>query len=196
MRHHGWTLVGICVALAAALALAGENDAKKTPGPPPLKVSKEAPLLLDAAKPSGDASDGPVADNTACFVCHGNFQDEPLAAVHAKANVGCMKCHGSSAAHRNDEDNITPPEIMYPAAKIDAACRKCHEDHNVAAAKVIAQWQKRCPQKTDPTLIHCTDCHGEHRMKVRTVLWNKETGKLLSRVAKKGVATSPTKAGG
>ncbi len=26
----------------------------------------------------------------------------------------------------------------------------------------------------------CTDCHGEHRLKVRTRRWDKETGKLVS----------------
>ena len=25
----------------------------------------------------------------------------------------------------------------------------------------------------------CTDCHGQHRMKVRTRVWDKETGKLI-----------------
>jgi hypothetical protein len=162
------------IALAGGVLLAG---------PPPLKVDRSAPRLPDEpakAAPS-DLSDGPVADNSSCFVCHGNFQDESLAAVHAKANVGCVKCHGNSLAHRNDEDNITPPDIMIPQAKIDVGCHKCHEEHNVPAKKVIVQWQKRCPQKTDPSQIVCVDCHGEHRMKVRTVLWEKETGKLISR---------------
>jgi len=35
------------------------------------------------------------------------------------------------------------------------------------------------PDKTDPDKIVCTDCHGEHRMKVRTIIWDKKTGKLL-----------------
>jgi hypothetical protein len=166
--------VSLLIALAGGVLLAG---------PPPLKVDHSAPLLLgEPVKPEpGGQSDGPVADNSACFVCHGNFQDESLANVHAKANVGCVKCHGNSLAHRSDEDNITPPDIMIPQAMIDKACHKCHEDHNVPAKKVVAQWQKRCPQKTDASQIVCVDCHGEHRMKVRTVLWDKQTGKLLSR---------------
>ena len=91
-----------------------------------------------------------------------------------------MKCHGSSEAHRADEDNITPPQIMYPAEKIDAACRECHEDHDAPARKVIATWQKLCPGKTNPDQIVCTDCHGQHRRPFRVVQWDKHTGKLVS----------------
>jgi hypothetical protein len=25
----------------------------------------------------------------------------------------------------------------------------------------------------------CTDCHGSHKLKVRTRMWDKETGKLI-----------------
>jgi hypothetical protein len=38
---------------------------------------------------------------------------------------------------------------------------------------------ERSLDKTDPKRIVCTDCHGEHRMKVRTVLWDKKSGTLL-----------------
>jgi hypothetical protein len=82
-------------------------------------------------------------------------------------------------AHRNDEANITPPDILYPSAKIDAACHQCHKAHDAPAAKVIKRWQERCPAKTNPKDILCTDCHGQHRLKLRTVRWDKETRKLL-----------------
>ena len=120
------------------------------------------------------------ADNQACFVCHTNYQGEPFAAAHAKANIGCVKCHGQSTAHRNDENNITPPDVMFPAEKIDAACAKCHETHDVPAKKVLTRFQQRCPGKTDASKIVCTDCHGEHRLKLRSVRWDKTTGKLLT----------------
>jgi nitrate/TMAO reductase-like tetraheme cytochrome c subunit len=80
---------------------------------------------------------------------------------------------------------------MYPAGKIDAACRGCHKSHNAPAAKVIVRWQQRCPAQTDPQEIRCTDCHGEHRLKLRTVRWNKETGKLLSREDSSGKKSAP-----
>lgn len=180
MKHRRWMIPGMALVLAAA-ALAAQEKGKR---PPPLKIDKTAPLLLDEpAKESNPSLTGPMANNEACFVCHQNFQEESMATVHAKANIGCVKCHGQSAAHRNDEDNITPPDVMYPTSKIDRSCRKCHEEHNVSPAKVIATWQKRCPQKTVASTILCIDCHGEHRLAVRTVLWDKETGKLVKRVA-------------
>jgi hypothetical protein len=43
----------------------------------------------------------------------------------------------------------------------------------------VARWQQRRPGKTDPKTTVCTDCHGEHRLKLRTVQWDKTTGKLL-----------------
>jgi hypothetical protein len=162
---------------------AGEPKAKSPAALPPLKVEKGAPLLLDAlpdAKPAKTPEEGPVADNIACYCCHRNFEEEPMVRVHAKANVGCVKCHGESVAHRNDEDNTTPPDVIYPAQRIEKACQECHESHDAPAKKVIACWQQKCPAKTHAEELVCTDCHGEHRLKVRTVRWDKETRKLIS----------------
>ncbi len=50
---------------------------------------------------------------------------------------------------------------------------------DVSPNKVIAWWAERSQGKTDPDKIVCTDCHGKHRMEVRTVVWDKKTGKLL-----------------
>ena len=172
------------VATAGWLALAADKSEGTAKGLSPLKVDKAAPLLLDEppAKtlPAADPKK-PMADNSACFVCHGNFQEESMVAVHAKENIGCAKCHGASLAHRNDEDNVTAPDKMYAPARIDNACRQCHEDHNASARKVIAMFQARFPPNTDPKKVVCTDCHGEHRLKVRSVRWDKDTGKLLGR---------------
>jgi predicted CXXCH cytochrome family protein len=179
--------------LAAAVFLGG--DARRCgpsatevveAAPPPLVVDKKAPLLLDEPKKPAqdpwDAPTGPVANNQACFVCHGNYQTESMAGVHAKANVGCVKCHGESFAHRDDEDNVTPPDVMFWPEKIEPGCKECHDEHDAPAVKVIARWQECCPAKTDPKSVLCTDCHGkEHRLKVRTVRWDKQTRKLLVR---------------
>ena len=149
-------------------------------------------------------------ENTACFVCHTNYRTEFLANSHAQANVGCFNCHGESSAHQNDENNTTAPEILYSADKIDPACRSCHKTHNISPGKIIAdwlekkskgentsckgchesddvhpekmiaRWKERGHDKTDPDEIVCTDCHGDHRMKVRTIIWDKKSGKLLS----------------
>jgi hypothetical protein len=158
------------------------EDAGKPSALPALTVDKDSPLLLDSLeeKPKKKPK-GPMADNSACHVCHTNYEEETLARVHAEAEVGCVKCHGESVAHRNDEDNITPPDIMFAADGIDKACIQCHETHDAPARKVIDTWQKRCPAKEDPDALVCTDCHGEHRMTFRTVWWDKRTRKLANR---------------
>jgi hypothetical protein len=68
---------------------------------------------------------------------------------------------------------------MYPAKEIDPFCRSCHAAHDVLPEKVVARWIELDIDKEDAGKIVCTDCHGKHRMKVRTVIWDKTTGKLL-----------------
>jgi len=197
MRFAPWPFLFLGLLLAGAywlsvapgdggfLSPAAAEAAEKAKPLPALKVEKNAPLLLDepAEKKAPAKGKGPKADNHACFVCHTNYQDESMAVEHANANVGCVKCHGESIAHRNDENNITPPDIMYPAVKIDTACVECHETHDVPAKKVLARWKEKCATKTDFNSLVCTDCHGDHRLKLRTVRWDKSTGKLLTGAA-------------
>ena len=195
-------------------APATDNEAE-TAGPPPLVVDTSAPLLLDKPTEAEDASavaaTRAAAENAACFVCHANYKTEFLVDSHAKADIGCVHCHGQSSAHRNDENNTTPPEIMYPAEKIDPFCRGCHTAHDIPPRTIIARWLKRSEKEanpsccgcheeddvppeqvvvrwkersldkneTDPGNIICTDCHGDHRMKLRTVIWDKASGRLL-----------------
>ncbi len=184
MKHLAWIAAAGLVVTVGWLASAADKPAEAGKGPAPLQVDKAAPLLLDeppAKAPAAADPKKPMADNSACFVCHGNFQEESMVTVHAKENVGCMKCHGASRAHRNDEDNVTAPDKMYAPARIDKACRQCHEEHDASVRKVIAMFQARFPPNTDPKKVVCTDCHGEHRLKVRSVSWDKNTGKLLAR---------------
>jgi hypothetical protein len=114
-----------------------------------------------------------------CNDCHMGYIGEPLALAHAKAGMSCDSCHGKSRAHYSDESNTTPPDKMYPADKINPFCQGCHKSHDAPPDKVVALWMKRNPDKTNPDKIVCTDCHGQHRMKVRTIIWDKETGKRL-----------------
>jgi len=158
---------------------AAGSEPETTSGPPPLVVDMSEPLLLDDPTEDQAAATQADTENMACFVCHAGYRGEFLAERHAKANVSCVKCHGDSFAHRNDENNTTPPETMYPAEKIDPFCQGCHETHDIPPKKIIARWKEVNVGKSDPSGIVCTDCHGEHRMKVRTVVWDKETGKLL-----------------
>jgi hypothetical protein len=168
-----------------APAVAAGSQASERITPPPLVIDKDAPLLLDEAsatdKAASPADAALQANNAACFVCHANFKDESLAETHTQAKLGCIACHGKSYAHRNDENNTTPPEKMYPAESIDSACQECHPSHDVPAAKVVILGIQRGLNQSDPKTIVCTACHGHHRLAQRTVRWDKKTGKLLPR---------------
>ena len=128
------------------------------------------------SEPAGPtaAAKGP-ADNSRCHVCHVNYEDDELAVTHAKAGIGCEACHGRCDAHCADEDNVTPPDRMYPRVKVGAFCMQCHPlvklvdvaEHKPVLASIEAN-KKRC-----------TECHGDHVMAERVVRWDKGTGKLL-----------------
>jgi hypothetical protein len=68
---------------------------------------------------------------------------------------------------------------MYARDAVDGMCRDCHEEHDAPAEEVVRRWAKRCPEKTDPAAIVCTDCHFNHRLTIRTVRWDRKTGALL-----------------
>jgi hypothetical protein len=174
----GVGLLLVAVEICSTQKARAEEQQEGREKPPPLVVDTSDPLLLEGAPKEAEV--GGLAENQACHVCHENYRDEPLVQVHAEAEVGCVECHGDSFAHRNDENHTTPPDVMFSAAKIDSGCAECHVEHDAPARKVIARMQERCPEKTDPSTINCTDCHGKHRLERRTVVWDKDTGKLLS----------------
>jgi hypothetical protein len=123
--------------------------------------------------------------NQFCSACHYGFSDEELARTHEKVGIGCERCHGESERHRSDENNITPPEIMYPKAKINPTCMMCHPRHeisNVTSHNELLSGAKTVFDSADAGGYHmyCTDCHArQHRINVRTIRWNKETGELM-----------------
>jgi len=140
--------------------------------------AKEKPVESDGKWPRFVA-------NPFCLACHGNFEDEDLVLKHKVAGIGCERCHGESQRHRSDEANITPPELMYPRARINPTCMMCHprdtikhvDSHKVildGAATVLDE------EKPDAPLTVCTDCHAKnHKMNVRITRWNKATGEIL-----------------
>lgn len=152
-----------------AMQLLGGND----------KAAAGTEESSDYANEQSASDESTMAYYVMCNDCHMGYIDEPLAHAHAKAGMSCDSCHGKSRAHYSDESNTTPPDKMYPADKINPFCQGCHHSHDVPAGKVVALWMKRNSDKTNPDKIVCTDCHGEHRMKVRTIIWDKETGKRL-----------------
>lgn len=140
--------------------------------------SEEPLLLLDDAEPLEelDRPAGPAADNSRCHVCHINYETEELAVQHARADIGCEKCHGPSDAHCADEDNITPPDIMYSMAKINTSCMAtaCHPKDEIDDPNHRTALDYLAADKT-----YCTNCHGEHILSHRTRRWDKKTGKLI-----------------
>jgi len=166
------------VLIVVLVCLAGFSGGdKEAHAAPPLSLEG----LMDEKLPEPEEKVEVKADNSACYVCHGNYAGEKLALIHAIEDVSCIECHGESLAHRDDEDNVTPPDVMYPTDQIEEKCAECHDEHDVSAREVITRWQKRCPKKTNPSELVCTDCHGQHRLKLRTVRWDKKTRKLIIR---------------
>ncbi len=136
-----------------------------------VKLLRARPLNLEkhANVPSPDS---------ACFVCHANFEDEKLSKKHAKDNsakegdeddylrpakerpkkFGCAGCHGPCFDHRSDEDNVTVPDIMYTRGEVKAACLQCHTPHKTES-------KRKDGDGPPPPNAVCTDCHGRHRCK-------------------------------
>ncbi|MEK7407842.1 MAG: TIM barrel protein [Acidobacteriota bacterium] len=115
--------------------------------------------------PSGAAQTrlDPMSPNAACYVCHMTFVREEISKTHMAAGVGCVKCHGLSAGHANDENvGATPPDIRFKRDEIDRACGVCHPKHDAAPGKVVARFlERKMPAGALPV---CTDCHGSHKI--------------------------------
>ncbi len=112
-----------------------------------------------------EGSDGvidPLSVNANCYVCHIPFVREEISKQHLAKKVTCVRCHGVSAGHVNDEDvGATKPDIVHRRDQIDAMCRKCHKKHDVPARDVLARLVER---RLNSPLVVCTDCHGHHRI--------------------------------
>lgn len=179
-------LVALSLSLAASLvgADAEVRDTKTAPG---LPTSAGASSTVAAAPP------GAVANNHRCFVCHANydFDEEVLVFSHAKANVGCVQCHGESTRHSADEDGLTPPDRMFPKGHIRFNCLGCHDWVKLVASDRAKLERTDLAEKPDHQSVLdgtaakklCTDCHGDHRLGHRTRVWDKKTGQLLRRDA-------------
>jgi len=121
-------------------------------------------LLLSCGKPQTAAID-PLGANAGCYVCHMTFVREELSKVHLAAEVGCTRCHGTSAPHANDEDiGATKPDIVFARKQVNPFCRTCHATHDVAPEKVLARWQQRGACQKAMGAAACTDCHGSHKI--------------------------------
>ena len=115
-----------------------------------------------AEETSGEEATDPVWANAACYVCHMTFVREKLSTTHLQEKITCIKCHGLSAGHANDEDiGATLPDVTYRRDQVNAACRECHKDHDVPPEQVVARWLER---ERPAAKAICTDCHGMHKI--------------------------------
>jgi len=152
---------------APSNASASSNASAPSNAPAPGNASSPSNASAPAGAPAkGDDSEDIVelmGSNAACCVCHMTFLKESMAKSHLKAKVGCVKCHGASANHANDEHiGATKPDVVYRRNQIDPACVKCHEVHNAPAKDVIGRFvERKLPTSPQPT---CTECHGMHRI--------------------------------
>jgi hypothetical protein len=153
---HFWHGI-LVIALAAATSLSGQVL------PPNTNQTTAKPA---APKP---------ANNSYCLTCHANFKNEDLSRCHQLVGVACAKCHGESDAHSSDEDGLTAPDIIYSHDAINAACYQCH-----ARSKMEAVEAHLPEPKNNGKSLVCTECHGNHKLVVRTRRWDKTTRKLLS----------------
>ncbi len=164
---------------------------------PPEKVrtvicDSKDPQNVVAVKAVQDPNRKPAASfvaNPFCKACHLDFDEEELALNHEIWGIGCERCHGESFRHRSDEANITPPEIMYPKERINPSCMSCHprydirdrKDHQPILEAGLSTFEEATPVGENAKK-YCTDCHGsKHRMKVRTIRWDKATGALFKK---------------
>jgi len=159
--------LGLRPSVVAAVVLLALRAIGLGDGPPDSsRTYSAAPPAADEAEstaPAADEEPDPIWANAGCYVCHTTFVREEMTKVHLVEKVTCVKCHGLSAAHANDENiGATPPDIRFKRAEVDPMCVECHEEHDASAAKVIARFIERdLPTGQKPI---CTDCHGTHHI--------------------------------
>jgi len=175
-------LSGLLIALAyffgpaGAEIAAGNVGLRQASAAKPVSEPAKAKDSTDSASQQGSSDDGeeddgeeeeeefldPMGPNAACYVCHMTFIFEKLSRVHLAEKVTCVECHGISAPHANDEDiGATKPDKTYKRCQVNAACRKCHKEHDAKPEEVIARWIEIGWPKQKPV---CTDCHGTHKI--------------------------------
>ena len=158
MRRVGW---GAILAIAVAAIGAPAGRVRFAAADPPA-AAKAGAAQKPAEDDESDATDV-LGSNAACYVCHTTFVKEDLAKVHLKEKIGCIKCHGPSEKHANDEHvGATKPDVVIKRHEVDASCVKCHETHDAPARAVIARFiDRKLPADAKPI---CTGCHGMHKV--------------------------------
>ncbi|MFQ5809224.1 MAG: cytochrome c3 family protein [Armatimonadota bacterium] len=159
-------IAGVIVG-AVCLSATQLSSARDTGGRAKRAKKQLTKQITAMAQRSGNRAIFP-ADNSPCLVCHGNFDKETLAATHLPHGLTCVLCHGLSYEHRDDENHVTKPDLLFGRGEIEPLCRKCHGKHE-QPERVKAfreQWEEKATGEGrmiagEPT---CTDCHGEHSL--------------------------------
>lgn len=127
-------------------------------------------LTTSGGAGAAEPAQGEKADNTACYVCHPGLKQELITTTHLAKGYGCVKCHGASTEHLQDEMQMTTPDVLYGRRQVDAMCTECHqfphEDVEQEVKDFLAEWRGRS-RPNGRTIYEnsiCTDCHGTHNI--------------------------------
>jgi len=101
--------------------------------------------------------------NKVCYECHMDFEDEELSSEHEEHGVTCVRCHGRSQPHMDDEVRKTPPDAIFRGASMKVLCLTCHDPAKHAREKMHAS-EAAAAKKTGRPERTCTTCHGEHEL--------------------------------
>lgn len=98
--------------------------------------------------------------NRRCTECHIDFLEEGLTVVHQTHGVTCMRCHGPSQGHIEDEVRRTKPDATFRGPAMETFCLTCHSPGKHRRQALHAA-NAALPPATRKT---CTECHGEHEL--------------------------------
>jgi hypothetical protein len=122
----------------------------------PLKTETTSPVNLEDT----DATATELVDENpfaGCDMCHIDIVDELAGTKHEAEGVGCIKCHGPSRSHTQDENNEVKPDMVFVREDIDMFCSGCHQCSRPPATAPST--------KPLSAQMVCTDCHGVHKIR-------------------------------
>ena len=97
-------------------------------------------------------------ENNTCFECHVDFKEEELTTKHAKNGVSCVRCHGVSMPHMEDETRGTAPGAVFRGKSMKVFCLTCHSPAKWARE---SQHRKEMAKEKPRT---CLQCHFDHKL--------------------------------
>jgi hypothetical protein len=119
-------------------------------------------VLLTACGPRPVSSGATAAAkaNARCTECHLDFLEEGLTLTHQRAGVPCVRCHGHSQPHIDDEVRKTKADVTFRGPAMKVFCLTCHDprDHHSQADHAANATLPPARRKA------CTQCHGEHEL--------------------------------